>query len=64
MAFESDSLNRRTLGPVIASAVVGLSLGIAAVIGASVFTENPAFGESTSSADQSVLGDPEYGTRR
>ncbi|MEY6445114.1 DUF2613 domain-containing protein [Corynebacterium pseudotuberculosis] len=61
MAFESDSLNRRTLGPTIASAVIGIAVGIVAVIGVSLVDSGPANG--TPHADSSVLGDPEYGSR-
>lgn len=64
MAFESDSLNRRSLGPVVASAAVGIALGIVAVIGANVFSDRdtlPASGAVT--VDSSLLGDPQYGSR-
>ena len=33
MAYESDSVTRRTIGPALASTVVGVVLGIVAVIG-------------------------------
>ncbi|GJJ34778.1 hypothetical protein CULCOIPH002_22020 [Corynebacterium ulcerans] len=62
MAFESDSLNRRTLGPTIASAVIGIAVGIVAVIGVSLVDSGPANGAAN--ADSSVLGDPEYGSRQ
>lgn len=64
MAFESDSLNRRSIGPVIASAVVGAALGIVAVVGAGLLSsgESPATG--TANAQTALLGDPEYGTRQ
>lgn len=64
MAFESDSLNRRSLGPVVASAAVGIALGAVAVVGASIFSDLdtlPASGAAT--VDSSLLGDPQYGSR-
>ncbi|CAB0977098.1 hypothetical protein FRC0474_02367 [Corynebacterium diphtheriae] len=61
MAFDSDSLNRRTLGPAIASAVLGIALGVVAVIGASMVDSSPQ-GTHISSND-ALLGDPEYGSR-
>ena len=33
MAFDSDSLTRRSLGPALASAVIGVVLGVAAIAG-------------------------------
>lgn len=65
MAFDSDSLNRRTLGPAIASGAVGITLGIVAVIGASVFSSGAALPDTeVVNVNQSVLGDPEYGSRK
>ncbi len=64
MALESDSLNKRSLGPAVGSAVVGLALGVAAVIGIAQFSGQdtvPASGAV--SADDALLGGPEYGTR-
>jgi len=64
MAYDSDSLNRRTLGPAIASAVVGVTLGIVAVVGVSIFTTAHSLPESGAvGIDRPVLGDPEYGSR-
>lgn len=64
MAYESDSLTRRTLGPTLASAVIGMALGIVAVIGVNVLQDSSdtATG-STVPADEALLGDPEYGSR-
>ncbi len=65
MAFDSDSLNRRTLGPAIASGAVGITLGIVAVIGVSMFSSGAAVPEPENiNVNQSVLGDPEYGSRK
>ncbi|MDR7330430.1 DUF2613 domain-containing protein [Corynebacterium guangdongense] len=65
MAFESDSLNRRTLGPVVASSVVGVALGVVAVVGVAGFSgQNSVPTSNAVPADQALLGDPEYGTRQ
>lgn len=65
MAFDSDSLNRRSVGPAIASAAVGAALGIVAVVGVSVFSSHDSVPESGAvTADSSLLGDPEYGSRQ
>ncbi|KAA8719872.1 DUF2613 domain-containing protein [Corynebacterium spheniscorum] len=64
MAFESDSLNRRTIGPVIASAVVGVVLGVVAVFGVSLFSGQDSVPEGKAlSSEEALLGGPEYGTR-
>lgn len=65
MAFESDSLNRRTLGPVVASSVLGVALGVVAVVGVAGFSgQNSVPASNAVPADQALLGDPEYGTRQ
>lgn len=65
MAYESDPLNRRSLGPVIASAVVGIALGVVAVVGANTFSDRNTIPTSdAATADQSLLGDPQYGSRQ
>ena len=38
MALETDSLNKRTLGPAIGSAVVGIALGVITIIGIAQFS--------------------------
>ncbi len=64
MAYESDTLNRRTLGPAIASGVVGIALGVVAVVGVSVFSSANSLPDSgAKDVDAAVLGDPEYGSR-
>lgn len=64
MAFESDSLNRRTLGPTVASAVVGVALGVVAVLGVSAFSGQDAIPQGNAvPAGQALLGGPEYGSR-
>ncbi|MCF4005682.1 DUF2613 domain-containing protein [Corynebacterium uropygiale] len=64
MAFESDSLARRTLGPAVASAVVGIALGVVAVTGVALFSsqDKPPENQTVSSED-ALLGGPEYGSR-
>lgn len=64
MAFESDSLNRRTLGPVVASAVVGVALGLVGVLGVSLFSgQNSVPQGNAVPAEQALMGSPEYGSR-
>ena len=64
MALESDSLNRRSVGPALASAVVGVALGVVAVMGVAMFTgaDSAPQGEAVT-ADNALLGGPEYGSR-
>ncbi|AIT61979.1 DUF2613 domain-containing protein [Corynebacterium doosanense] len=65
MALESDSLNRRTLGPVVASAVVGVALGVVGVVGLALFSgQNTVPQGNAVPAEQAVMGSPEYGTRQ
>ncbi|AZA08349.1 MULTISPECIES: DUF2613 domain-containing protein [Corynebacterium] len=61
MAFDSDSLNARTLGPTIASAIVGVAIGVAAIFGISMINDSSQ--SNAVDADQALLGDPEYGSR-
>ena len=64
MALESDSLNKRTLGPAVGSAVVGIALGIITIIGIAQFSGSDTVPEGTAvSPDDAVLGGPEYGSR-
>ncbi|MDN6552781.1 MAG: DUF2613 domain-containing protein, partial [Corynebacterium flavescens] len=37
MALETDSLNKRTLGPAVGSAVVGIARGVVTIIGIAHF---------------------------
>lgn len=65
MALESKTLRRRMLGPTIASAVVGLVMGIVAVIGsASIANKDSAPTGNAVTSDDAVLGNPEYGSRQ
>lgn len=64
MAYITDSLNRRTLGPAIGSAVVGATLGIVAVVGVATLNDSPTIPASEAiPVDRALLGDPEYGSR-
>ena len=65
MAYETDSLNRRTIGPAIASAVVGIALGAVAVAGVSVLAGQDNVPSSNAvTAGDALLGGPEYGSRQ
>ncbi|KQB86072.1 DUF2613 domain-containing protein [Corynebacterium lowii] len=64
MARESDSLPRRTLGPAVASVVVGIALGVITILGISSLSQHNAVPAGGSpSAEDSLLGSPEYGSR-
>ena len=64
MALETDSLNKRTLGPAIGSAVVGIALGVITIIGIAQFSGTDTVPEGNAvSPDDAVLGGPEYGSR-
>ena len=63
MALETDSLNKRTLGPAIGSAVVGIALGVITIIGIAQFSGTDTVPEGNAvSASDAVLGGPEYGS--
>ena len=64
MVYETDSLNRRTLGPAIASAVVGIAVGAVAVVGVSMISGQDTVPTGNAvTADDALLGGPEYGSR-
>ncbi|MCH6197698.1 DUF2613 domain-containing protein [Corynebacterium mastitidis] len=64
MARESDSLPRRTLGPAVASVVVGIALGVIAILGiSSLGSQNAVPAGGATHAEDSLLGGPEYGSR-
>ncbi|AKK04123.1 DUF2613 family protein [Corynebacterium epidermidicanis] len=65
MAFESDSLTRRTIGPALASAVVGIAVGVAAVVGvAAISNQDTLPAGHAADQDAALLGGAEYGTRQ
>ncbi|MDU0479119.1 DUF2613 family protein [Staphylococcus chromogenes] len=65
MALESDSLTRRTVGPALASAVVGIAVGVAAVVGvASISNQDSLPASHAADSDAALLGGAEYGSRQ
>ena len=63
MAYESDSVTRRTI-PALASTVVGVVLGIVAVIGVAALASQDALPPTQKvSSQDSLLGGTEYGSR-
>lgn len=64
MSSYSDSVSRRSLSSVIASAVVGVALGVVSVIGVASFSGQDTVPQGNAvPADDALLGGPEYGTR-
>ncbi|MDO4911386.1 MAG: DUF2613 domain-containing protein [Corynebacterium sp.] len=64
MAYDSDPMTRRTVGPAFASAVIGLIVGVAAVIGITMMSTESHIPQGQSiSADDALLGGAEYGAR-
>ena len=64
MAYESDSVTRRTIGPALASTVVGVVLGIVAVIGVAALASQDTLPDTQKvSSQDSLLGGTEYGSR-
>lgn len=64
MSTSTTSVPRRTVGPVIASAVVGIALGVVGVLGIAGFSGQSTVPQGNAvPADQAVLGGPEYGSR-
>lgn len=64
MPFETDSTSRRSIGPAIASAVVGILLGGLIVVGVSLVADSSDLPSNTVDADNAVLGSVQYGERR
>ena len=59
-----QSWSRRTLGPVLASSVTGIVLGVVGVVGIASFSgQNQVPSGNAVPADEAVLGGPEYGSR-
>ncbi|GAA4790068.1 DUF2613 family protein [Corynebacterium canis] len=65
MAFDSDSLTRRSLGPALASAVIGVVLGVAAIAGIAELSQPHAVPlQQGESIKDPLLGGAEYGSRK
>lgn len=65
MTHRTASRPSRPFGPVLASSVTGIVLGIVSVVGIAAFSgQNQVPAGNTVSADEAVLGGPEYGSRQ
>ncbi|MDO5076746.1 DUF2613 domain-containing protein [Corynebacterium sp.] len=65
MAFDTQSLTRRSLGPALASAVIGVVLGVAAIAGIAELSQPNAVPlQQGESIKDPLLGGPEYGSRK
>ncbi|AGP29902.1 DUF2613 domain-containing protein [Corynebacterium terpenotabidum] len=64
MPFETDSTPRRSIGPAIASAVIGVVLGGIAAIGIGMVADNTELPSNTVSENDAILGSVQYGERR
>lgn len=64
MPTETDSQPRRTLGPAIASAVVGVVLGGVAAFAAGSIADSSDLTTADISVDDAVMGSIQYGERR
>ncbi|AHW65401.1 Putative membrane protein [Corynebacterium glyciniphilum AJ 3170] len=64
MPTETDSQPRRTLGPAIASAVVGIVLGGAAALFAGSIADSTDLPTNQIAVDDAVMGSIQYGERR
>ncbi|HIW91046.1 MAG TPA: DUF2613 domain-containing protein [Candidatus Corynebacterium avicola] len=63
MPTETDSQPRRTLGPAIASAVVGVVLGGVAAFAAGSVADSTDLPSNKISVDDAVMGSVQYGER-
>ena len=64
MPNETESEQRRTLGPALASALVGALLGSALIFGIAQVTQDSEIPEAQAvSADEALMGGVEYGER-
>ena len=64
MAYETDSEQRRSMGPALASTLVGALLGGALIFGlGAVMSEDQIPEVQAVPADQALLGGVEYGAR-
>lgn len=64
MPFETDSTPRRSLGPAVASAVVGVVLGGLVAVGVGMVADSSSLPSNDIDANDAVLGSVQYGERR
>ncbi|QPK84366.1 DUF2613 domain-containing protein [Corynebacterium qintianiae] len=65
MMYREESVQRRAVTPVVASAVMGIVLGIVGVLGIAAFSGQSTVPSGNAvTADEAVLGGPEYGSRQ
>lgn len=64
MPFETDSTARRSVGPAIASAVIGVVLGGLVAVGAGMLADNSDLPSDNIDANNAILGSVQYGERR
>ncbi|MDY6049183.1 MAG: DUF2613 family protein [Corynebacterium sp.] len=65
MPFVHQSVNRRTAPPAVASTIVGIVAGVAAVVGVLALTNDESVPAQTSvTADTAILGNQDYGSRQ
>lgn len=64
MAYETESEQRRSIGPALASALIGALLGGATIFGLSfALTENEIPEAQAVPTSEALLGSVEYGSR-
>lgn len=64
MSTSDVSARRRPVGPAVASAVVGVALGVVSILGISAFSGQDTVPQGNAvPAEDALLGGPEYGTR-
>lgn len=64
MPFETDSTPRRSLGPAVTSAVVGVVLGGLVAVGVGMVADSSSLPSNDVDANDAVLGSVQYGERR
>lgn len=64
MPFETESTTRRSIGPAVASAVVGVVLGGLVAVGIGQAADSTSLPSKNVEADNAILGSVQYGERR
>ncbi|WP_297008879.1 DUF2613 family protein [uncultured Corynebacterium sp.] len=64
MPFETDPTPRRSFGPAVASAVVGVVLGGLVAVGVGLVADGSDLPSNNVDANNAVLGSVQYGERR